>query len=329
MSWMRKVLRSVLRIGILVVVALGALYGVLFWVLTQPWVPAGRDLLPMKADAARLRRHVEVLATEVGPRDADHPESLALAADYLERELLAAGVQPERQEFEVYGEPYRNVIARLGPKDGPLLVVGAHYDAMGDLGPNPGADDNASGTAGLLEVARILAVGELPYQVELVAYANEEPPNFGSRNMGSAVHAELLLASGRLPEAMICLEMIGYYSEKQKWPARFLTWLYPDRGDFILLVGRFSDRHLTAKLKAGFRARGEMPALSWSGPFVPGMDASDHRNYWREGIPAVLVTDTAFVRNPHYHRETDLPETLDYSRMALVVEGLASAILDF
>lgn len=322
-------LRSLAHATLLAALLLATAYFAFFVLVTQPFVAAGADALPFRVDPARLRRHVEVLANEVGPRDADHPENLAKAADYLAAELAAAGAPAESQEFTAQGPAYRNVIARVGPAGGPLLVVGAHYDAMGEFGPNPGADDNASGAAGLVELARLLAAGKPRARVELVAYANEEPPYFASRNMGSAVHAERLLAAGRRPEAMICFEMIGYFTEKQPWPAWLLARMYPAEGNFILLAGRFADRHLAARVKAGFRARRDIPAESWAGPYVAGIDASDHRNYWREGIPAVMVTDTAILRNPNYHTAEDRPETLDYPQMAHVVEGVANFLLAY
>lgn len=327
-NW-QKIFQCTCRISLVTSGLLGSIYSIFFLLVTQPFVVAGEDLLPLRVDPARLRRHVEVLANEVGPRDAGHPESLALAADYLLREFSAAGAAAEFQDFEVRGVGYRNVVARLGAAAGPLVIVGAHYDAMGEFGPNPGADDNASGTAGLVELARVLAAGSPRIGVELVAYANEEPPYFASRSMGSAVHAERLVAAGRLPEAMICFEMIGYFSEKQPWPAWLLVWLYPDHGNFAMISGRFADRHLAAKVKAGFRARGELQAETWVGPFIDGMDASDHRNYWAAGIPALMIGDTSILRNPHYHTAGDRPETLDYPKMAMVVEGVANALLAY
>lgn len=329
MIGVQQALRSFFRIALASASVLGGAYFLFLVLVTQPWVAAGEDLLPLRVDPARLRRHVEVLANEVGPRDARHPESLALASEYLLEEFSAAGAAAEFQDFAVRGADYRNVVARVGPAAGPLLVVGAHYDAMGEFGPNPGADDNASGVAGLVELARVLAARRPRVRVELVAYANEEPPFFASRSMGSAVHVERLLAAGTVPEAMICFEMIGYFSEKQPWPATLLAWLYPGRGNFAMLSGRFADRHLAAKVKAGFRARGELDAQTWVGPFVAGMDASDHRNYWRAGIPALMVGDTSILRNPHYHTAGDRPETLDYRKMAMVVEAVANALFAY
>jgi Zn-dependent M28 family amino/carboxypeptidase len=202
----------------------------------------------------------------------------------------------------VRGQLYRNVIASLGPATGPLLVVGAHYDSFGDFGPNPGADDNASGTAGLLELARLLHGRSLRQRVELVAYANEEPPWFGSPWMGSTVHARSL--RGQDVRGMICLEMIGYFTETQPAPSWLFRLLYPDRGDFVVVAGRWADRDLTRRVKQAIRGS-EFPTHSFTAPRSAGIDASDQRSYWDAGIPAVMVTDTAFVRNPHYHSAGD------------------------
>ncbi len=204
-----------------------------------------------RADPERLRRHVELLTTEASPRDSDHPENLDKAADYIQARFAETGARVQDQAFEVRGRAYRNVIASFGPATGPLLIVGAHYDSFGDFGPNPGADDNASGTAGLLELARLLDGRALAHRVELVAYANEEPPYFGSPWMGSAVHARSV--KDQDVRGMICLEMIGYFTDEQPWPHWFLDLLYPDRGDFIAIAGRWSDRDLAKRLKKSIR----------------------------------------------------------------------------
>jgi hypothetical protein len=141
--------------------------------------------------------------------------------------------------------------------------------------------------------------------------------------MGSAVHAALVAEGDEAVLGMICLEMIGYFSEHQPWPGWFWRTLYPKRGDFVLAAGRWRDRHLNRWLQGGFRGSDRIPLLSFIAPFsIPGLDASDHRSYWQQGLPAILVTDTAFLRNPNYHTPDDRPETLDYERMAAVVDGL-------
>ena len=320
---MQSLLRSLLRILGAALAGAAVLFGLAAAAITQPTF----SVLPSHglpaADPDRLRRHVEFLTTAALPRDSDHPESLDKAAAYLRDQFASAHARVREQTFEVRRRTYRNVIADLGPAAGPLLVVGAHYDAFGGFGANPGADDNASGTAGLLELARLLEGRALPLRVELVAYANEEPPWFGSPWMGSAVHARSL--KGQDVWGMICLEMIGYFTERQPFPNRLFRLLYPDRGNFIAVAGRWSDRALTRHLKRAIRGTG-FPAVSFTAPRDAGLDASDQRSYWDQGIPAAMVTDTADLRNPHYHAPGDTAGTLDYRRMARVVEGVAAAV---
>ncbi|MEM1177166.1 MAG: M28 family peptidase [Acidobacteriota bacterium] len=276
--------------------------------------------------AVRLEKHVRFLTEDVVPRDAEHPAQLEVVAQYLEHELSLTGARVERQSFNVRGEAYANVIASVGPRDGPRVIVGAHYDAFGLLGVNPGADDNASGTAGLVELARLLVRRPPPLRVDLVAFANEEPPYFASPGMGSAVHAKRLRRERAEVWGMVSLEMIGYFTEEQPWPNMLYRALFPGRGDFIAVVGRTEESQHIQALKQGMRA-GPIPVYSFRGPMdMPGLDSSDHRSYWHEGYPAVMVTDTGFIRNPNYHTPRDTAETLDYVRMAGVVEGLAQAL---
>jgi Zn-dependent M28 family amino/carboxypeptidase len=191
----------------------------------------------------------------------------------------------------------------------------------------PGADDNASGAAGLLEAARLLASHTPDTPVELVAYSTEEPPFFRSPDMGSAIHASSLRESNTQVIAMIGLEMIGYFSEVQ--PALFtaLRLLYPSTGDFIVVAGRWADRALIREVKKSMRGASALDVRSYCGPTDLGSDLSDHRNYWGDHSHAVMVTDTAFIRNPNYHSKADTPDTLDYSRMASVVDGVVNAVL--
>ncbi len=319
--WARA--RSLLRVLAATAASLAILLGLGAAAVTQPTLrglPAAKGLA---ADPNRLRRHVEAL-TRISPRDSDHPENLERAAAYIRSAFGRTGVRVHDQPFQVRGRTYRNVIAELGPETGPLLVVGAHYDTFGGFEPNPGADDDASGIAGLLELARLLDGRRLIFRVELVAYANEEPPWFGSPWMGSAVHARSL--KGQDMRGMICLEMIGYFTETQPAPNLLFRLLYPKRGDFIVVAGRWSDRALTRQVKKAILGTG-FPARSFTAPRDAGIDASDQRSYWDQGIPAVMVTDTADVRNPHYHAPGDTAGTLDYGRMAGVVGGVGNAVV--
>jgi hypothetical protein len=321
---MISALRSALRVLAATIAVLALLLSLAAAAITQPTFGVLAARGGLKADPDRLRRHVELLSLQASPRDSDHPEILDRAADYIRGSFAQTHARVRDQVFQARGRTYRNVIAALGPATGPLLVIGAHYDTFGDFGLNPGADDNASGTAGLLELARLLDGHPLASRVELVAYANEEPPWFGSPWMGSAIHARSL--QGQDVRGMISLEMIGYFTEKQPAPNFLFKILYPSRGNFIAIAGRWSDRGLTRFVKKAILGTG-FPAVSFTAPRDAGIDASDQRSYWDLGIPAVMVTDTSDVRNPHYHAPGDTPATLDYGRMARVMDGVANAVV--
>ncbi len=283
----------------------------------------------LHADADRLRWHVEYLSEELAPRNHNHPEQLAATVRYLTTGLSVpdarVSLQPYVAENASPGQKEQvNIIARFGSKEGPVVIVGAHYDAFGNL---PGADDNASGIAGLLELARLLSQRKGVGNIELVAYGTEEPPFFGTHQMGSAVHAQSLTEQGRAVKAMLCLEMIGYFVEQQNGNPWALRLAYPQDGLYAAVVGRWQDRYLAKTVKRCFKGASDLSTVSYSGPVLFGADLSDHRNYWQYGYPAVMITDTAFLRNPHYHTAEDLPATLDYPRMAQVVDGVLSAIL--
>ena len=258
------------------------------------------------------------MVEDYSPRDFNHPENLSRAAGWIAGQLERAGARVSGQPFSVERQNYRNVIGALGPETGDVVVVGAHYDASGQM---PGADDNASGVAGLLELADVLSGMKLDRRVELVAYALEEMP-FAR---GSAVHAGSLRKSGVRVRGMLCLEMIGYFRDEpgsQELPPEVGRLPGADRGNFIALVGdrpRFVER-----VENAMRSGGELPVYSTTVPF----DLSDHVSYREAGFPAVMITDTAFFRNPNYHQETDTPDTLDYERMADVVSGVSRAVRD-
>jgi hypothetical protein len=278
-------------------------------------------------DPARLEAHVRMLAETFVPRDESHPENLDRVAGYIRAELQAAGGRVEDQPFQVRGTVYRNVIASFGPETRERIVVGAHYDAAG---PYPGADDNASGVAGLLELARLLGKNSPRTRVDLVAYSLEEPPHFGGSVMGSAVHAASLREQRVRLRAMIALEMIGYFTDaphSQRFPLPALKSLYPSTGNFITVAGKLGQGALARRIKKAMRRASPLGVESISAPAaLPGISLSDHRNYWMAGYPAVMITDTAFYRNDNYHSASDTPDTLDYRRMAMVVQGLDAAV---
>ncbi|HEX8632876.1 MAG TPA: M28 family peptidase, partial [Pyrinomonadaceae bacterium] len=269
--------------------------------MTQPVMFRGStsdDRPPV--DAARLEAHVRMLSETFSPRDAGHPENLDRVAAYLRKEFERANaVAVSEQTFESRGHTYRNVIASFGARTNELIVVGAHYDTAGAL---PGADDNASGVAGLIELAYLLGKSPPATRVELVAFALEEPPYFRSPSMGSAVHAASLRAQGFAVRAMLSLEMIGYFSDQpdsQQYPVSLLKALYPSQGNFIAIVGKIDQGRVVRRVKKALREASPLPVYSINAPrSIPGVDFSDHLNYWNEGYDALMITDTAFYRNP-------------------------------
>ncbi len=313
-----------IRILVGTLIGLGLLWGTLAWVLRQP--NYGSEPYPgaARADAAKLEQHVRFLSAEGEWRSVHNAPGMSRAADYIATAFAATGATVSQQPYKAGPVETKNVVARFGLETRPRVVIGAHYDVYGDL---PGADDNASGVAGLLELARLLDGMNLPTAVELVAYSSEEPPFFGGPQMGSAVHVAALKSAAVPVVAMISLEMIGYFTEAQPHQGILLTTIYPRHGRFIALAGRWADRDLLADAKKCFRGAGLLETVSYSGPPGLGADLSDQRNYWAAGVPAFMVTDTAFMRNPNYHAATDTAETLDYQRMASVVDGVLSTVV--
>jgi Zn-dependent M28 family amino/carboxypeptidase len=293
---------------------------------------------PAAVDPARLQAHVKKLSVDFYPRSGDQIDKLNQAADYIAAQLKAAGGVVSFQEIPLEGEVYRNVIAHFGPSEGPLMVIGAHYDSHGMAGRalnpqgyspdthTPGADDNASGVAGLIELARLLGREAPTRPVELVAYTLEEPPYYRGAHMGSVHHAKSLRKAGREVSLMLSLEMIGYFTDapgSQSYPAPGMRQLYSDKGNFIALVNKFDGFGNTRAVKAIMAGATDLPVYSVNAPrSMPGIDFSDHRSYWDLGMPAMMITDTAFMRNRHYHKAGDTHDRLDYVRMAKVVQAV-------
>ena len=297
--------------------------------VVQPFASGKANVIRENANADRLRKHVEVLAGSLAPRTEERVDLLDATANYIATEFATAGLAASMQTFDVQGRAFRNVVATIGPETTERVVVGAHYDAAT---PGPGADDNASGVAGLLELGRLLAANPPATRVDLVAYSLEEPPHFRTPSMGSRAHAVALAKGGVHVRAMISLEMIGYFTDQpdsQQYPLNVMGLAYPTRGDFIAVVGRLGEAWLTRRIKGSMSSAGSVPVRSINAPrAIPGIDFSDHLNYWDAGYPAVMVTDTSFYRNANYHEPSDLPSTLDYRRMATVVEQIAAAARD-
>lgn len=281
------------------------------------------------AESARLGRHLRYLVSTPQPRNHQHVAVLDSVARYLGRELRRSGGRVQEQPYEVGGRTYRNVRAFFGPETGPRIVVGAHYDVCGE---QPGADDNGSGTAALLELARLLGQQtELKQRIELVAYTLEEPPYFRTRQMGSYVHAQSLRDEQAAVTGMVCLEMLGYYDDRpgsQRYPFGPLKLLYGGRGNYVTAVRKLGGGRFARRFSRRYDQAAQLPVKRFIGPaWLPGVDFSDHLNYWKFGYSALLLTDTAFYRNRNYHHSTDSLEKLDLHRLALAVDGVLAALL--
>jgi len=293
-----------------------------------PLQPLGSGDRQLPAD---LKAHVVAVASE--EHNAGHPEALERSARYIEATLSGLGYAVSRQEFETEGVKVRNLeVRRAGPgaRDARLIVIGAHYDsAQGAVG----ADDNGSGVAALLELARLLRSVQPAEGLEmrLVFYVNEELPWFATEKMGSLVHASGLAREGREVVAMLSLETIGWYSDaqgSQRYPFPF-NLLYPSTGDFIGFVANPRSRSLLHRVIGSFRRHAAFPSQGAVGlESIAGVSWSDQWAYWQFGWPAVMVTDTAPFRYPHYHTLRDTPDKLDYERLARVVQGLEGVLRD-
>lgn len=289
--------------------------------------PLGADVLELRAE---LERHVRALAVDIGERNVGRPAGLSRAADYVEQGLARTGLPVGVQAYAVQGVLCKNFEVELRGRERPdeIVIVGAHYDSAPGT---PGADDNASGTAAVLELAARFRRLAAPHArtLRLVAFVNEEPPHFQTPDMGSWRYAKRSRERGEKIVAMLSLETIGYYSDaegSQKYPPP-LGFFYPSRGDFIGFVGNPGSRELVRSALGTFRSSARFPSEGAAVPGVlPGVGWSDHWAFWQEGYPAIMVTDTAPFRNPHYHQASDTPERMDFARMTRVVVGLERVI---
>ena len=309
---------KILISAVIVVAAVG-------WFISQPAFRSPRPTTTVAA-AGRLRNHVVALSQTFHPRDWRHVDNLNRCADYIAGQLTLSGATVESQPFTAQGLQYRNVIARFGHGKGHKLILGAHYDAFEG---SPGADDNASGVAVLIETAMLLGREQPDREVEIVAYSLEEPPFFRTPFMGSAVHARSIATEKDAVTGVIVLEMVGCFRDdqgSQKYPVPLLQLFYPNRGNYLTVVGSLTQGAWIKSVKREMAAVTDLPVRSIRGPgIIPGIDFSDHVNYWSLGIPAVMITDTAFYRNMAYHTESDTAERLDYDRMAKVAVAVYEA----
>ena len=302
--------------------------------IRMPGCSAGGPLPPLSPREAalreELRRDVTRLAGEIGERNLLHEDALNAAADFVEGSLAAAGYPVRQQEYQVAGTYCRNLEAGRPGSDrvDEIVVIGAHYDSVAG---SPGANDNATGTAALLALARAFAAVQPSRTLRFVAFVNEEPPYFQTPAMGSVVYARRCRERGERLAAMLSLETIGYYADapdSQQYPFPF-NLFYPSTGNFIGFVGNLASGRLVRQVIASFRRHARVPSegiATFAG--IPGVGWSDQWAFWQEGYPAVMVTDTALFRDPAYHSPMDTPERLDYDRLARVVAGLERVVAE-
>ncbi len=277
---------------------------------------------PGRALGRELQRDVEKLSTEIGERNVDHPAQLSRAADFIFEQLSATKLHVERQSFTVKGVQCQNILAHAPGPSPAVFVLGAHYDSAQGT---PGADDNATGVAALLALARRFAKKPHDRSLVFAAFTNEEPPWFKTADMGS-VHVARLLRERKVDvQGMMSLETFGYYRDQpgsQRYPTP-LNWFYPDRGNFVAFVGNLRSRDLVRHSIRVFRDSEPFPSEGAALPDVlPGISWSDHWAFWQQDVPAVMVTDTAPFRNSNYHEPSDRAGELDFERLARVVRGL-------
>jgi len=277
-----------------------------------------------------LLSHVQTLAGQIGERNVFHHDRLVTAADYIRMTLAGAGYEVRLQPYEVAGNICENVEAEVRGSRRPddIIVIGAHYDSVQG---SPGANDNASGVAAMLALARAFAKATPARTLRFVAFTNEEPPFFQTKYMGSRVYAQRSRERGEKIVLMLSLETIGYYSDEPGSQHLLfpLNLIYPSTGNFIAFVSNVENGFLVRQLVGSFRRQAQFPSEGgalWG--LVPGVGWSDHWAFWEEGFPAVMVTDTAPFRYPAYHSNADRPEFVQYERMARVVSGLHAVIAE-
>jgi len=298
-----------------------------FIVINYP-VAADPKALPVLTDTSLVASDLRAIVGHYHKRNYVHPEVLDSVSAYIRQQFQQQTRQVTEQPFVVEGRECRNVNASFGPLDAPRIIIGAHYDVCGK---QEGADDNASGVAGILALARLLKGTVLTNRIDLVAYTLEEPPFFGTDKMGSFIHAKSLKDEKAVVRGMISVEMIGYFSDSvgsQEYPVGLLSSIYGDKADYITVVKKLGGGAFAKAFKEAYFNNNTLPAKAFAAPtFVGGIDLSDHRSYWRLGYDAVMLTNTAFYRNHQYHLAGDTVDRLDIRRMGLVVDGLYRAIV--
>jgi hypothetical protein len=328
-SALSRIFFSILRI----IISVAAVLALLWWLgMRMP----GKNVTkagPLSPDdvalCEELRADVQKLAGEIGERNMWHYAELNAAAEFIENSFSRAGLHLRRDSYELRGQVCHNIEAEIPGARPEIILIGAHYDSV--FG-SPGANDNGSGVAATLALARRFAGRKTEHTLRFVTFVNEEPPYFLSGEMGSLVYAGRCKARGDKISAMISLETIGYFSDapdSQRYPSRALGAFYPKVGNFIGFVSNVHSRTLLRRAIALFRKHAKIPSEGASLPwFIPGVSWSDQWSFWRNGYPGIMITDTAPFRYPYYHSANDTPDKLDYDRFTLVVNGMEKVIED-
>lgn len=279
-------------------------------------------------DTIAIKKHLKNITKTASYRNPENLDQLNAIAHYIKNDFLKYSGKVSFQEYKVEGKTYKNVICSFGTENQQRIIVGAHYDVCGN---QEGADDNASGVVGLLELARLLKGQKLNKRIDLVAFTLEEPPYFRTEHMGSYVHAKSLKDNKVDVLGMISMEMIGYFSDKensQNYPVAAMSKMYGNKGDYITLVSTGEKEGFVEDFSQHFKQAKAVKTEEFNAPrSLPGIDFSDHLNYWDFGYSAMMITDTSFYRNKNYHKKTDTMETLDIRRMAKVIDGIYIALL--
>jgi peptidase M28-like protein len=323
----KRILFSIFRVAIAAAAVLVLLW---WWGIRMPGKRVSKAGSLSAGEVAlrdELRADVQKLAGEIGERNMWRYPQLNAAANFIEDSFSRAGFRPRRDSYELRGQTCHNIEAEIAGARPDILLIGAHYDSV--FG-SPGANDNGSGVAALLALARRFAGKTTEHTVRFVSFVNEEPPYFLSDEMGSFVYASRCKARGDKIAAMISLETIGYFSDSpgsQTYPSPGLGIFYPKIGNFIGFVSNVQSRALLRRVIGLFRENAKIPSEGAALPaFVPGVSWSDQRSFWRHSYPGIMVTDTAPFRYPYYHSSSDTPDKLDYDRFTLVVSGIEKVI---
>ncbi len=332
--------RIITRAGLRRLGILGIIFGLIVWfgwfiLIRMPGKSYAGPLMSLQDWETSLenglKRDLEKLAGEIGERNLEKYKALTDAADFLDKSLQKAGYHVERQEYKVDGKSCYNLEVEIKgtTKADEIVVIGGHYDSV--MG-SPGANDNGTGAVATLALARIFNGKKPERTLRFLEFVNEEPPYFQTGQMGSSVYAKRCRQRNEKIVAMLSLETVGYYTEEeksQKYPIPVLKLFYPSKGNFIGFVGDRSSKALVQEAITSFRHHTKFPSEAIATfETIPGVNWSDHWAFWQEGYPAIMVTDTAAFRYPHYHTAEDTPDKVQYDRMARVVSGLEKVIAD-